>query len=103
MHALAPWAPRTGLANLRREMDRNDLFGTAPRALAETMADPATIAATTERSVTLTAPSAPLLPSESSSACGASGIAPCSTSARSRCQPAPWRRSSACGPPSSGA
>jgi SHS2 domain-containing protein len=39
----------------------NDLFETAARALAETMVDPATLASTVERRVTLTAPSMDLL------------------------------------------
>jgi SHS2 domain-containing protein len=41
--------------------DLPDLFETAARALAEVMVDPATVAPTTERSVTLTAPGLDLL------------------------------------------
>jgi SHS2 domain-containing protein len=42
-------------------MDLDDLFVTAAQALAEVMVDPATVAATMERRVTLTAPSLDLL------------------------------------------
>jgi protein archease len=41
--------------------DLDDLFATAARALAEVMVDPATVRATTERRVELTAPSLDLL------------------------------------------
>lgn len=41
--------------------DLGDLFATAAQALAEVMVDPATVAATVERTVTLTAPSLDLL------------------------------------------
>ena len=41
--------------------DLDDLFATAARALAEVMVDPATVATTVERTVTLTAPSLDLL------------------------------------------
>ncbi len=42
-------------------LDLDDLFATAAEALAEVMVDPATVAATVERTVTLTAPSLDLL------------------------------------------
>jgi protein archease len=41
--------------------DLDDLFATAAQALAEVMVDPVTVAATVERTVTLTAPSLDLL------------------------------------------
>jgi SHS2 domain-containing protein len=42
-------------------VDLDDLFATAAQALAEVMVDPATVAATVERTVALTAPSLDLL------------------------------------------
>jgi len=42
-------------------VDLDDLFATAAQALAEVMVDPATVAATVKRTVTLTAPSLDLL------------------------------------------
>jgi SHS2 domain-containing protein len=42
-------------------VDLDDLFATAAQALAEVMVDPATVAATAERTVALTAPSLDLL------------------------------------------